>query len=98
LRDLHSFPTRRSSDLYVVLLQTAYDVALNLCNSVLNLGIARGQVREQTVLTNRWVQNTEIKKALNKIKQMGSRHLQIRHGILHRSEEHTSELQSPDHL
>src|SRR5438552_13531297 len=66
-RDLHSFPTRRSSDLPTAVLPEPMGPMRN------TLGLPSMQVREDT-------ENDAASPAYS------------------RSEEHTSELQSPDHL
>lgn len=69
--------------IYIMLLHTAYDVALNLCNATLHLGIGKGQVREQIILGNKWVHGTGIVKSIGRIKDVGVGQTRIRNHILH---------------
>src|SRR5207244_8328125 len=93
LPSLHSFPTRRSSDLGVTLL----DARSRLVTwSVAIAGAAKGQVFDDgrigviTYSPNRFL---ILDRAGNILRQEETG---LETGF--RSEEHTSELQSPDHL
>src|SRR5207244_8374838 len=86
LRDLHSFPTRRSSDL-VQLRGAEIRVRRIVLVQSANFGVAK-QHAAATV---------RLQAMLVRIDHHGVRVSNPhKHGL--RSEEHTSELQSPDHL
>src|SRR5207248_11805824 len=77
-RDLHSFPTRRSSDLY-------RDIPGTLALSV--IGAKNGAHRNPDVIASYDFQEDAAVR--------GARGIEYAGGLLGRSEEHTSELQSP---
>src|SRR5438552_12749581 len=75
--DLHSFPTRRSSDLAAPLM-------------------AGNDVRTMTAVTRDMLTNKEVI-AVDQ-DSLGVQGMLVQEPAPDRSEEHTSELQSPDHL
>src|SRR5207244_6944833 len=77
-RDLHSFPTRRSSDLYAI------DEIIRVVGDALALGVTEVHMVGglHPTLKKEWYLDL-----LQSLRALGPR-----------SEEHTSELQSPDHL
>src|SRR5207244_8288955 len=83
---LHSFPTRRSSDLPVGDADETHfgdlieDKAAENPSEVTSFNLLRGRLSE----------------VLHGLAERERRILELRYGL--RSEEHTSELQSPDHL
>src|SRR5207244_10871238 len=91
--DLHSFPTRRSSDL------TGYQLDLKLpgiSHKILAEAIQRAkEARTKILQIMRSIidkPRTELSKYAHDLKNLRARFFRPR------SEEHTSELQSPDHL
>src|SRR5205807_8764582 len=88
-RDLHSFPTRRSSDLPLQLPRP-----VRRCSQTENAGPAVGQRRAGHV------ENVERVHVQSQPHALGDRHHleQRTERVRLRSEEHTSELQSPCNL
>src|SRR5207244_12713507 len=91
--DLHSFPTRRSSDLGIRIMKP--HAVLALLGGIWILSASRAHADDAPA-------TREEPLPPGALQRFGSTHL--RHGgditasDLYRSEEHTSELQSPDHL
>src|SRR5438552_13649753 len=89
-QDLNSFPTRRSSDLGVV--EDVTDIVLNLKKILFKAHTRDSQTLLLSVNKEGDVNATDIQLNQNVELVNPTQH------ICTRSEEHTSELQSPDHL
>src|SRR5947208_14803371 len=90
-RDLHSFPTRRSSDLYF-----AQVSSLEWPRGGADFTLARSPSLRGT-LHPQPSESTAIGSGIRS-KSSAAYFLRALASWIHRSEEHTSELQSPDHL
>src|SRR5207244_10091591 len=97
LRCLHSFPTRRSSDLVMSSQVFEYldDVASSL-SEMLRVLRPGGRVLIHDTDWGALLWHTSDPERMARMLETWDRHLADPH--LPRSEEHTSELQSPDHL
>src|SRR5207244_9260908 len=84
-RHLHSFPTRRSSDL-------AFRTEQALVGEIRNPGLALGRA-----LRRPWLK-PDLAHGLRHLADFFAAAPAVLDHALERSEEHTSELQSPDHL
>src|SRR5205807_10118487 len=88
-RYLHSFPTRRSSDLFIDAMMSASPVGLRLSKECLNMSVDAASIDAVIAMEDR-----------NQV--LCSRSEDFKEGIQafleKRSEEHTSELQSPCNL
>src|SRR5207244_7661293 len=94
LRDPHSFPTRRSSDLFVAIFETYCISCHNQTRKTAGLSLDTlntSNVSENTVLWERIL----LRLRARRDPPYGTHRPDE---ALFRSEEHTSELQSPDHL
>src|SRR5690348_18215336 len=90
LRDLHSFPTRRSSDLHLVARERAAEVRRE------KVGQQR-QHKQRAAVHEQRAQELRIGAIAGQRREMMHEPAKTA-GAGSRSEEHTSELQSPVHL
>src|SRR5205807_4931953 len=97
-RDLHSFPTRRSSDLeylqarYYMFRQVYFHRTLRSAEAVLRSGLLRALELVERGASIWCAPGTSFEKVLRRQPLSITEHLEMR------SEEHTSELQSPCNL
>ena len=69
--------------LYVVRIVGLYDIALQLTNGVLRLGIEERQIRKETVEDNLWVNSTGVSELLCDFRKLISREKKRRNLFLH---------------
>jgi hypothetical protein len=72
--------------LHVLTLVSAYDVALQLVNVVMTIGLPLRQCRRETVAENVNVASTRVGAALKRIEGIRARHVEVRHLFIHRGQ------------
>src|SRR5207244_11966336 len=96
--DLHSFPTRRSSDLRAAAVDDPWRGLTDFLTGTLQLMAANRGLHDvvTAAYTSEWMEQLEerVNPLLHQLLVRAKRAGEVRA----RSEEHTSELQSPDHL
>lgn len=77
---------------YLIRLQSVYDRALQLTNSVFHLGIEESNVGHSVVISNIKVSRTDVVGQLKAVKKEVERRAQERHAIVHRESHRDEDL------